>query len=237
MMAVAGGEGVPVLELYREFRYMMALDIDVSGAISPPGMEKGALRVRLPVPEDYDVDGEYSLADYPVHEYHLLRLLDGLLQRNYSRSLEDLGLPTLRSHAAARLQGAAAPYLQIMLEGYLYATPGAEEALHAEGGAGEGGVGERAPGHLPGAQRRALCAVQEGAPHGRAARQAAAVLAVVVGGQAVHDHGELCKVQHPIPIRVKLQDVLLDLCVTHAHPTLPQHQLQLDSPHVVLRVF
>jgi hypothetical protein len=74
-----------------------------------------------------------------VHEYHLLRLLEDLLQRNYSRTLEDLGLPTLRMHAAARREGAAAPLMQLMLEGYLYAAPGAEAALHAA----QGGVAQR----------------------------------------------------------------------------------------------
>ena len=145
MMAVAGGEGVPVLSLYRQFNYIMALDIDVSGAISPPGRDKGVVYVRLRVPQDYDVDGEYSLADYPVHEYHLLRLLDDLLQRNFSRTLEDLGLPTLRSHAATRREGAAAPLMQLMLEGYLYAAPGAEATFRAaQGGAAQGG-GAAAP--------------------------------------------------------------------------------------------
>jgi hypothetical protein len=80
MMAAAGGEGVPVLELYRQFSYFMALDIDVSGATSPPGRDKGVVYVRLPVVE-YEDEGETSLEDYPVHEYHLLRLLDNLLQR------------------------------------------------------------------------------------------------------------------------------------------------------------
>ena len=134
MMAVAGGEGVPVLELYRQFRYLMALDIDVSGAISPPGKDKGAVYVRLPVVE-YEEGEDYNLDHYPVHEYHLLRLLDALLQKNYSRSLEDLGLPSLRAHAAQRRQGAAEPLLQLMLEGYLYAAPGAEDALYGARGA------------------------------------------------------------------------------------------------------
>jgi hypothetical protein len=115
MMAVAGGEGVPVLHLYRQFRYMMALDIEASGAISPPGKDKGVVNVRLPVKE-YDEDVEYDLDHYPVHEYHLLRILDALLQKNFSRTLEDLGLPTLRAHAVQRRQGAAEPYLQLMLE-------------------------------------------------------------------------------------------------------------------------
>jgi hypothetical protein len=136
MMAVAGGEGVPVLHLYRQFRYMMALDIDVSGAISPPGKDKGPVHVRLPVVE-YEEGEEYNLDQYPVHEYHLLRTLDTLLQKNYSRTLEDLGLPSLHAHAARRRRGAAAPYLQLMLEGYLYAEPEAEDALYVAHGAGE----------------------------------------------------------------------------------------------------
>jgi hypothetical protein len=106
MLAVAGGEGVPVLHLYRQFRYIMALDIEASGAISPPGKDKGVVNVRLPVKE-YDEDVEYDLDHYPVHEYHLLRILDALLQKNFSRSLEDLGLPTLRAYAVQRRQGAA----------------------------------------------------------------------------------------------------------------------------------
>jgi hypothetical protein len=123
---------MPVLELYRQFRYMMALDIDASGALSPPGMDKGAMLVRLPVVRY--VEGEASsLDDYPVHEYHLLRLLSGLLDKNYSRSLEDLGLPTLAAHAAARRQGAAVPSLQLMLEAYLHVAPGeAPQPAHAE---------------------------------------------------------------------------------------------------------
>ena len=144
MMAVAGGEGVPVLELYREFRYMMALDIDVSGAISPPGMDKGVVYARLPVVEY--VEGEHhSLDHYPVHEYHLLRLLEDLLQRNYSRSLEDLGLPTLRALAAAHREGGAVPYLRLVLEGYLHVAPGAEEAFQAAHGAGAAVHGLGAP--------------------------------------------------------------------------------------------
>jgi hypothetical protein len=142
MMAVAGGEGVPVLELYRQFRYLMALDIDVSGAISPPGKDKGAVYVRLPVVE-YEEGEDYNLDHYPVHEYHLLRVLDALLQKNYSRTLEELGLPTLRAHAAQCREGAAAPYLQLKLEGYLYVAPGAEDALH--------GARAAAPAALPAA--------------------------------------------------------------------------------------
>jgi hypothetical protein len=102
MMAVSGGDGVPVLDLYKEFRYLMALDIDVSGDISPPGKEaRGPLYVRLPVVK-YEEGNMPSLDDYSVHEYHLLRVLEALLEKNFSRSLEDLGLPTLRAHAAAR---------------------------------------------------------------------------------------------------------------------------------------
>ena len=145
MMAVQGGEGVPVLELYRQFSYIMALDIDVSGAISPPGMNKGPLHIRLPVPVDYEDFDDFSLADYPVHEYHLLRVLDGLLQRNFSRTLESLGLPTMRALAAAHREGAAAPFLELMLEGYLYAAPGTEEALYAAHDGGAAAPALRAP--------------------------------------------------------------------------------------------
>jgi hypothetical protein len=64
-----------------------------------------------------------------VHEYHLLRILEGLLERNYQRALQDLGLPTLQGHAAARIQGAAEPYMQLVLESYLYAR--ADQAVPA----------------------------------------------------------------------------------------------------------
>jgi hypothetical protein len=120
MIAVSGGEGVPVLDLYSTFKYTMALDIDASGALSPPGMDKGPLYVRLPVWR-YEEDVEPpSLDDYPVHEYHLLRILEGLLERNYQRTLQDLGLPTIRDHVAARRMGGAEPYMQLVLESYLY---------------------------------------------------------------------------------------------------------------------
>ena len=130
MMAVAGGDGVPVLALYRQFSYMMALDIDVSGGISPPGYDKGPIYVRLPV-VNYTEGEVFSLEDYPVHEYHLLRMLGTLLDKNYSRSLEDLGLPTLAGHAAMRRGGAAVPSIQLTLEACLYVVPGraAEPAL------------------------------------------------------------------------------------------------------------
>jgi hypothetical protein len=122
MMAVTSGEGVPVQQLYDMFKYTMALDIDVSGSISPPGKEaKGPLYVRLPVLEFVE-GAEGDLAAYPVHEYHLLRTLQDLLQRNFSRSLEDIGLPTLEAFAARR-EDAAAPLLQRALEGYLYVAP------------------------------------------------------------------------------------------------------------------
>lgn len=124
MMAVSGGDGVPVLQLYNEFRYLMALDIDVSGAISPPGRDRGAVYVRLPVLE-YEEGVEHSLEAHPLHEYHLLRLLEGLLERNFSRTLEDLGLKSLAVFAAARREGAAAPHLQQTLERLLYVLPGA----------------------------------------------------------------------------------------------------------------
>ena len=124
MIAVSGGEGVPVLDLYNSFKYTMALDIDASGALSPPGMDKGPLNVRLPVWRYVEDEEPPSLDDYPVHEYHLLRILEGLLERNYQRTLQDLGLPTPQAHAAARIQGAAEPYMQLVLESYLYARAG-----------------------------------------------------------------------------------------------------------------
>jgi hypothetical protein len=104
VIAVTGGEGVPVQDLYRKFRYYMAMDLDVRGRVQPPGRspagseEECAVYHLLPVRE-YVEDNELDLDNYPVHEYHLLRVLEDLLDRNFSRSLENVGLPTLQSFA------------------------------------------------------------------------------------------------------------------------------------------
>jgi len=126
MMTVAGGDGVPVRDLYNTFKYFMCLDVNVYGDIGPPGHPKGPLDVRLPIVEYNEEDDDPPTLDaYPVHEFHLLRILEDLLQQNHSRSLEDVGLPTLRGHATTCREGAASPFLQLVLEGYLYAKPDA----------------------------------------------------------------------------------------------------------------
>jgi len=131
VIAVTGGEGVPVQDLYRKFRYFMAMDLDVRGRIQPPGRspagseEECAVYRLLPVRE-YVEGLELDLDTHPVHEYHLLRVLEDLLDRNYSRTLENVGLPTLASFAAMK-RGGAVPAVQLYLETYLGVGPRAVE--------------------------------------------------------------------------------------------------------------
>jgi hypothetical protein len=109
VIAVTGGEGVPVQDLYRKFRYFMAMDLDVRGRIQPPGRspagseEECAVYQLLPVRE-YVEGLELDLDTHPVHEYHLLRVLEDLLDRNYSRTLEHGGLPPLASRVLQEVQ-------------------------------------------------------------------------------------------------------------------------------------
>jgi hypothetical protein len=76
IQAVQGGEGVQVQDVYRHFKYHMALDINSRGHIQPPGRanagtaEENEVYRLLPV-RDYEVGIELDLDNYPVHEYHL----------------------------------------------------------------------------------------------------------------------------------------------------------------------
>jgi hypothetical protein len=131
MIAVNGGDGVPVQELYKKFKYYMAMDLDVCGRVQPPGRnpagseEESKLYHLLPVIE-YDECLELDLDDYPLQEYHLLRVLNDLLDRNYSRCLESVGLPTLEFFSSQTM-GGAVPVLQSYLESYLFVGPDADD--------------------------------------------------------------------------------------------------------------
>ena len=147
-MVLHGGESVPVQEIYDNYKYYMALDIDCAGRVRPPGRDNLAgvggenLHQRLPLPplpwgrkpakgieaeeEDgggqYEHDDTYDLAPYPVHEYHLLRLLSELIESNSSHTLERVGLPPLGKFAQSK-EGGDVPVLQGYLEDYLYVAP------------------------------------------------------------------------------------------------------------------
>lgn len=130
MMVLHGGEGVPVRSLYDRFKYFMALDITAKGEVRPPMLDEGPafqrVYARLPVVEyDQDDDEQPDLKHNEVHEYHLLRMLSELFEKNTSRALEDFGLPTLRQFAARKAEGAAQPSLQLHLEKLLHVGEGA----------------------------------------------------------------------------------------------------------------
>ena len=125
MMVLHGGETVPVLSMYERFKYAMALDIDNMGRVRAVGQDlnPGGARVyhRLAVCAFDPEEAPPDMDEYVVHEYHLLRMLGELIAKNSTRTLEDVGLPTL-AQFAGRKHGGAVPVLQRHLEEYLYVS-------------------------------------------------------------------------------------------------------------------
>ena len=130
MMVLHGGEGVPAASLYERFKYFMALDITATGEVRPPLLDEGPDFKRvyarlLPVEFDEESDSP-TLQHHEVHEYHLLRMLQELFEKNSTRTLEDMGLPSLLDFAQRRAEGAAQPSLQVHLEQILHVREGME---------------------------------------------------------------------------------------------------------------
>lgn len=140
MMVLQGGEGVPVLDLYERFKYYMATDITIAGQARSPGVDADAVFQRLDHSKwgAYDADAAEEegyaaphLGDHPVHEYHLLRMLEKLIADNSTRSMEDIGLPPLRAFAQRRSAGHHAPDVQHFLEAALYVSADAVQPADA----------------------------------------------------------------------------------------------------------
>jgi hypothetical protein len=134
MMVLQGGEGVPVLDLYERFKYYMATDITIAGQARSPGVDADAVFQRLDHSEwdAYDADAAEEegfaaphLGDHPVHEYHLLKMLEKLIADNSTRSMEDIGLPDPRAFAQRRSAGHRTPDVQHFLEAALYVSANA----------------------------------------------------------------------------------------------------------------
>jgi hypothetical protein len=135
MMVLHGGEGVPAASLYERFKYFMAMDITASGEVRPPMLDEGPtfkrVYARLP-PVEFDEEGDSpNLFHHEVHEYHLLRMLSELLEKNSTRTLEDMGLPSLLEFAQRRAEGAAQPSVQMHLEQILHVAAGMEQPTAA----------------------------------------------------------------------------------------------------------
>ena len=121
MMVLQGGEGVPVADLYERFKYYMATDLTIAGHVCGPGnyTEKLYCRLDHSAWHAYDPDFEddvHDLNNHPLHEYHLLRKIQELIESNSTRTLEDFGLPTLRAFAERRVEGNRTPAIQEYLE-------------------------------------------------------------------------------------------------------------------------
>ena len=132
MMVLYGGEAVPVMELYQRFNYFMALDLDAMGRVRAVGQDLNPGREDVyhrPAVCAFDPEEPTpSMQDYVVHEYHLLRMLSDLITSNSTRTLEEVGLPTLEAFAQRKC-GGAVPVLQLHLEQYLHVGDDAEEPV------------------------------------------------------------------------------------------------------------
>lgn len=106
-MVLNGGDNVPVQQLYETFKYRMALDLSSAG--QPMGVREHAQPLagvnvygKLAVPAadaEPEDDPELPMA----HEYGLLQLLSNLIADNSTKTLEDVGLPTLESFQSVLL--------------------------------------------------------------------------------------------------------------------------------------